>query len=104
MSQHSHLYNSRQWRKKRALQLQGEPLCRYCMRMGKITAACVADHVEPHRGDLVKFWSGILQSLCKLCHDSVKQREESGQGPIGHDLTGAPLDPTHPWHDAGARR
>lgn len=26
------------------------------------------DHIEPHRGDRLKFWHGDLQSLCKACH------------------------------------
>ncbi len=47
-----------------------------------MVAATVADHVEPHRGDPVKFWEGRLQSLCKPCHDRDKQREENGGRPI----------------------
>lgn len=105
MSQHSHLYNSRAWRKRRALQLRHEPLCRYCQRMGRVTEATVADHIEPHRGDLDKF-NGPLQSLCKLCHDSVKAREEGIDGAlgrawkVGHDVTGAPIDPVSHWYDS----
>ena len=38
----------------------------------------VADHIEPHRGDPVLFWSRAnLQCLCKPCHDSTKQAEEA---------------------------
>jgi hypothetical protein len=38
----------------------------------------VCDHVEPHRGDLDKFWSGPFQSLCAECHNVDKQRIENG--------------------------
>lgn len=89
MSQHSYLYNSRAWRKRRAEQLRHEPLCRYCQRIGKVTEATVADHIEPHRGDLTKF-AGPIQSLCKPCHDSVKAREEGGNPIIGCDEAGWP--------------
>lgn len=100
MSQWAHLYNARSWRKRRAEQMRAEPLCRYCKRLGRITAATIADHIEPHRGDLIKF-AGPLQSLCKPCHDSVKAREEGGSGVLGCDAAGRPLDASHHWHDAG---
>jgi hypothetical protein len=35
-----------------------------CLSEGKIVAARIADHIEPHRGDPIKFWTGALQSLC----------------------------------------
>jgi hypothetical protein len=41
----------------------------------------VCDHVEPHRGDLDKFWSGPFQSLCAEHHNSDKQRIEKGGKP-----------------------
>ena len=97
MSQWSHLYNSRAWRKRRADLLRHEPLCRYCLRVGRTTEATVADHVEPHKGDPVKF-AGPIQPLCASCHSSVKAREEGGSGIIGHDLNGHPIDPGHHWN------
>jgi hypothetical protein len=40
-----------------------------------------------------------LQSLCKHCHDSVKQTEERRQRPdIGCDEHGRPRDPGHDWN------
>ena len=72
------LYGTWRWQKIRAAQLAGEPLCRMCADQGRVTPASVADHVEPHKGDEDKFWNGKLQSLCKRCHDSDKQREERG--------------------------
>jgi hypothetical protein len=46
------------------------------MEQDRITAATVCDHVHPHRGDEVLFFSGPFQSLCETCHNSAKQREE----------------------------
>lgn len=77
-SQYANWYADRRWRKKREAQLLKEPLCRYCQELGRITAATIADHIEPHRGDRTAFWQGKLQSLCGPCHSSVKQREENG--------------------------
>jgi len=71
-------YSLARWRRRREQQLSSEPLCRFCEARGLVVPATVADHVEPHRGDPVKFWQGLLQSLCKACHDRDKQREENG--------------------------
>jgi len=38
-----------------------------------------------------KFYSGKLQSLCKRCHDGVKQRLEKGARFVGCDVNGRPL-------------
>lgn len=98
MSRHSHLYKTARWRKRRLAQLQAEPLCRYCQQQGKTTAATVADHATPHRGDEALFWGGELQSLCAEHHSATKQREEHRGHAIGCDPSGYPLDPEHPWH------
>lgn len=90
-SRYANWYADRRWRAKRAAQLQKEPLCRYCQEQGRITAADVADHIEPHRGDLAKFWRGALQSLCHECHSSRKQREDMGLAPKGCDSEGWPV-------------
>jgi 5-methylcytosine-specific restriction protein A len=106
-------YTSAPWRKRSKLQLQVEPLCRFCAERGAATPATVADHVTPHRGDYRLFWFGVLQSLCAPCHNGRKARME-GRGNqveqwmkdrqrakldynprlVGDD--GWPLDPKHP--------
>lgn len=97
MSAHAHLYD-RRWRKRRAAQLAEHPLCRLCMDMrGRVTAASVADHVVPHRGDPALF-EGPLQSLCAPCHSGWKQELETSGTLKGCDLTGMPLNPHHPWN------
>jgi 5-methylcytosine-specific restriction enzyme A len=91
MGQHAKLYNTKTWRAMRLQQLQSQPLCAYCASLGIVTAATVADHVIPHRGNLALFYdAGNLQSLCKPCHDSVKAREENTGEPLGCDISGMP--------------
>jgi hypothetical protein len=72
------LYGLRRWRAKSKAQLAAEPLCRMCQAEGVVTAATVADHIEPHRGDPDQFWNGALQSLCAFHHNRDKQRAERG--------------------------
>lgn len=91
-------YSTRRWFRKRAAQLKAHPFCKLCEVMGKTRIATVADHVEPHGGDPLKFWHGELQSLCADCHDRAKQREEveGFSRDIGRD--GWPIDPRHPFN------
>lgn len=75
-------YKTYRWQQRRKRQLEAEPLCAKCKAAGRVTIATVADHVERHNGDPVKFWTGKLQSLCDAppwrCHSSAKQAEELG--------------------------
>lgn len=72
------LYKTARWLRIRTRQLRDEPLCRMCAAHGRVTPATVCDHVDPHRGDPVKFWGGPFQSLCDSHHSSDKQRIERG--------------------------
>jgi len=82
-------YKTSRWQALRARQLREEPLCRMCKPA--IVEARVCDHIEPHRGDPVKFWKGPFQSLCVNCHSSAKQRIENGRNvPRGCDENGYP--------------
>lgn len=69
-----------------------------CRRDGIQKRATVVDHIEPHRGEVRKFWAGPFQSLCFPHHNSTKQRAERlGYSPeIGPD--GLPIDPRHPFN------
>lgn len=67
-----------------------------CRRQGKYEAATVADHVEAHKGDPVKFWNGELQSLCEMHHDATKQAEEHRGFSTATGADGWPIDPHHP--------
>lgn len=51
--------------------------CRKCGLVEGNTALLVCDHIKPHRGDARLFWDeNNLQTLCKSCHDKLKQAEE----------------------------
>lgn len=67
------------WQKAREGWLHSHPLCIYCERTGRVTAGSVVDHIVAHRGDMALFWDRTnWLTLCKPCHDSVKQAEEAG--------------------------
>jgi 5-methylcytosine-specific restriction protein A len=91
------LYDSIRWKILRRDQLAAYPLCAYCQAQGLIVAASVADHVIPHRNDPELFFNGALQSLCKRCHDSHKQRLEKTGRIIGASLTGEPINKGAVW-------
>lgn len=69
------------WQKARERYLREHPLCVYCEREGKVTAASIVDHRIPHRGDQQLFWDERnWQSLCSTHHSRDKQREEAQAG------------------------
>lgn len=73
------LYGKAAWRRRRADQLQAEPLCAACLKERRVTAATVADHIE-RATDERSFWEGALQSLCARHHNAKRQAESrSGQ-------------------------
>ncbi|MBS7696258.1 MAG: HNH endonuclease [Chelatococcus sp.] len=83
----------------RAHQLRRKPLCERCDQRGIITPADTVNHVKPHKGD----WSLFIdptnhQSVCKACHDSIVKAEEMRGYPIGNDVSGRPIDPSHHWN------
>ncbi|WP_109994960.1 HNH endonuclease [Salinisphaera sp. LB1] len=87
------LYKSSRWQKLRARHLNKQPLCEYCLELEIVTSANTVDHIKPHRGDRKLFFDpNNLQSLCKLHHDSTKQREEYLGKRIGCDVNGMPFD------------
>jgi 5-methylcytosine-specific restriction protein A len=90
------LYNSRRWQRRARTQLAAEPLCALCAERGLVVPATVADHVEPHGGDVNRFWLGKLQSLCASCHSRDKRQEERKGFRPDIGLDGWPIDPRHP--------
>lgn len=65
------------WRKYREGFLFKNPLCVFCLKENRATAANIVDHIVPHNGDRILFWdTSNHQALCKHCHDSVKQKQE----------------------------
>ena len=97
-SAHSRGYDSR-WQRARVAFLFAHPLCVMCASVGRVTAATVVDHVNPHRGDARLFWDEAnWQPLCKVCHDSAKRKQDTSGKLVGCDAQGNPLDPGSHWH------
>jgi 5-methylcytosine-specific restriction protein A len=91
------------WKKRSRHQLMVEPLCLLCSRQGRVTAATVADHNPPHKGDWNKFRLGPLQSLRRDCHNRKWASDRHGcRCDIGDD--GYPIDPKHPFNRRTRRR
>ncbi|MDJ0922107.1 MAG: hypothetical protein QNI84_13350 [Henriciella sp.] len=92
------LYKTSRWKQRRKRQLAAQPLCEMCLARGITTLATIADHVEPHRGDPIKFFEGELQSLCKSDHDSLKQQQEKSGFHRAIGVDGLPVDANHPYN------
>ena len=101
------------WQQSRDAFLREHPCCCFCSTPDRPTEAFVVDHIVPHRlkeakesGDARRikaaeklFWRrSNWQPLCKLCHDSVKQRLEKSGRMVGCTADGKPLDPNHHWN------
>ena len=66
------------WDKARLHYLAAHPLCICCGAQGMIHPATVVDHIEPHKGDMVKFWNRAnWQGLCEWCDKSIKRPVEN---------------------------
>lgn len=78
-------YDAR-WRQARQIWLAAHPFC--ADPFGEHGAfpvmATEVDHIEPHRGDPVKFWdTSNWQSLCRRCHARKTASETWGVGKDG---------------------
>jgi len=70
-------YHTSRWRRLRAIVLREQPLCVQCQAEHHVRAATEVDHITPHHGDVVLFWSrSNLQGLCSTCH---ARKTRSGQ-------------------------
>jgi 5-methylcytosine-specific restriction enzyme A len=68
-------YVSGIWRRKRAIILRTEPLCRICRKSNTLTTATVVDHIIPIRQGGAKLDPSNLQPLCVTCHNSKTAKE-----------------------------
>ena len=96
--EYQHLYRTYKWQKIRKAHITEHPLCEMCLQQGKTTLARVVDHITPHRGNEVLFYSGPFQSLCYPHHNSTKQKMEKREIVIGGDVSGNPLDKNSHWY------
>ena len=64
------------WHKLSRMVRMEEPLCRHCLREGRVTAATLVDHIVPlsQRLDL-RLDRTNLQSLCVRCHSLKTQAD-----------------------------
>jgi 5-methylcytosine-specific restriction protein A len=95
-----HLYKTSEWQRLREIVLSQEPLCRYCAKAGRTTAAEVVDHIKPHKGSRALFFAlSNLQPLCSDHHNTSKKFEESRGYSNEIGLDGRPVDPRHPGYN-----
>jgi 5-methylcytosine-specific restriction enzyme A len=75
-------YKSTRWSKLRIkVFIRDHFTCQMCGRIDGNTSRLVGDHRIPHRGDEAAFFDEAnVQTLCKPCHDSDKQRQERRNG------------------------
>jgi hypothetical protein len=59
--------------------LQGEPLCRECLRGDHLTLATEVDHIVPMRQGGARLDRANLQPLCGNCHRRKTRAETHGQ-------------------------
>jgi 5-methylcytosine-specific restriction protein A len=55
-----------------------QPLCELCLQRGHVTAATIADHIQPWR-NYNEFMLNPLRSLCKPCHDGLRADNTPGR-------------------------
>jgi len=73
-------YNYR-WQKVRIGFLTLNPLCTKCEAQGRVVAAKVVDHIEPHKNDPVLFWDqDNWQGLCYRHHNRKTAQQDGGFG------------------------
>ena len=72
-------YGGKRWLAFRKVQLDLEPLCKECLKEGRMVPATDVDHVMPIAGpDDPRFYDlECVQSLCHSCH-ARKTAQESG--------------------------
>jgi hypothetical protein len=70
------LYRTREWARIRRAQLDENPWCAECLKVGAHTLASDVDHVQAHRGQA--FFDGPFQSLCHSHHSKKTMSEVMG--------------------------
>ena len=97
------MYKTKAWRKLRIAAFERDGYrCQMCgvgVCGGRThPRSAVGDHKEPHRNDPALFYAlSNVQTLCKRCHDSLKQAQEKrGYSREVDPSTGWPIDNNHP--------
>jgi|SRR4029450_2003962 hypothetical protein len=101
---YDHLYHCKRWKLRRLHQLKCNPLCAACMQDGIVRAATIAHHTIDHRGDYNLFFSSPLISLCKKCHDNIREGSQALSYQRGCDVHGKPYRTIPIYIDKNKRR
>jgi 5-methylcytosine-specific restriction protein A len=73
------MYQTKQWRIQRQIQLSQHPLCAGCLSKGRIAQAQHIDHIFPwSKISPEAFYINLFQSLCQSCHSSKTALEQKG--------------------------
>jgi 5-methylcytosine-specific restriction protein A len=73
------MYQTKQWRTQRQIQLSQHPLCAGCLSKGRIAQAQHIDHIFPwSKISPEAFYINLFQSLCQSCHSSKTALEQKG--------------------------
>jgi 5-methylcytosine-specific restriction endonuclease McrA len=70
-----------------------------CEAADRVEPAVLVDHILPAKNNVELFFDiKNLQSLCRLCHDSAKRKDERRgfSTQVGED--GFPIDRNHPFN------
>ena len=85
----------RDWQRVRKRHLAQHPTCVRCGAAGVDVDHVVSVRKAPDR----RLDPTNLQTLCHGCHSRITRLYDGQRKqPAGAALSGAPLDPTHPWH------
>lgn len=82
-AEHDRFYHRAPWKRVRALQLQLEPLCRECRKVGKLTEATVVDHIIERLKGGADYDMNNLRSVCAPCHNAITRRATNSTGGAG---------------------
>jgi 5-methylcytosine-specific restriction protein A len=68
-----------------------------CEAAGRVEPAVLVDHIKPAKDNVNLFFDiNNLQSLCRLCHDGAKRKDERRGYSTAIGPDGWPVDPSHP--------
>jgi hypothetical protein len=75
------------------MKLAMTPLCELCDKSGRWEPATHVHHIKPieEGGDLLPTLDGLM-SVCRPHHNKLH-----GNGSLGCDVNGVPIDPGHPF-------
>jgi 5-methylcytosine-specific restriction endonuclease McrA len=73
------MYQTKQWKRKRQIELSRNTLCASCLYKGIITQASHIDHVFPWtKIGKEAFYNNLFQTLCPECHSYKTGQEQKG--------------------------